>query len=188
MLAQEIAQHVENKKLATFQAIDDFAYSLRSVYVDALTELEKQNLELVAAEADYAREIRHLMSANSDLLKSLEIETEDHKKSIANLQQRTAEIDGLKKELEYNRKKTVDLMDMLESLTQEVGQKKLLLDSLQEKLEKLESENEILTSKAQKFKDYVGKSASAYSQFANDDMLRRRLPPIEPQEPSTTTT
>lgn len=187
MLAQELALQVENKKIAAFNAIEDYAASLRSVYSNALSEFEKQNMLLISQEADFAREIKYLTGANSDLLKSLEIETEDHKRSISYLQLRNAENEGLKKELDYSRKKNADLMDMVESLTQEIGQKTLSLNELQEKIAKLEVENETLAIKAQKLKEYVGKSASAYAQFSNDDALRRKPPPLL-QESSTTTT
>lgn len=188
MVAEELALQVENKKQIAINAIDDFASALRSVYADALTELEKQNLVLIASEADYAREIKQLAIANSDLLNALEIETNDHKKTLSTLSQRNAELDGLKKELEYGRKKISDLMDMVDSLTAEVGQKTVIMEDLQQKLEKLEQENETLSVKAQKLKEYVGKSTSAYSQVANDELLKRRLPPIDSQDPSTTTT
>lgn len=188
MVAEELALQVENKKLIAIGAIDDFASALRSVYADALTELEKQNLLLVASEADYAREIKQLAIANSDLLSALEIETNDHKKTLSTLAQRTAELDGVKKELEYSRKKIADLMDMVDSLTGETGKKTVIIEDLQQKLETLEKENDSLSVKAQRLKEYVGKSTSAYSQVANDELLKRKLPPIDSQEPSTTTT
>lgn len=177
-LKDQIANMLEAKKMFAISAIDELVSEIKNEYEGVLAQRESELRLLKAQEIEYTREIEHLINRKNEILHSLEIETQSHKKTISNLILKDKEISELTKALEELKEKYRDETQKTEALSDELAVRSLLIMELKEELDRLKSDNVELKDKAERLKTYTQKGSQAYAQaqkMASDEILTKTL-------------
>jgi hypothetical protein len=177
-LKDQIANILEAKKVFAISAIDELVEDIKKEYEGVLSHRESEMRMLKTQEIEYTREIEHLINRKNEILHSLEIETQSHKKTIANLIQKDKEIGELSRALEELKEKYRSEVEKNEALSDELAVRSLLTLELKEEMDRTRAENEGLKDKADRLKTYTQKGSQAYAKaqkIAEDELLTKTL-------------
>lgn len=162
-LKDQIANILEAKKQFAFSAVEELVSDIKKEYEGVLSQRESELRLSKNQEMEFSREIEHLINRKNEILHSLEIETQSHKKTIANLISKDKEIGELIRNNEEIREKQKEEIAKNEALSDELAKRSLLIIELKEELDRLRSENETLKDKADRLKSYTQKGSMAYA-------------------------
>jgi|GEM_PF-4315917 len=177
-LKDQIANILEAKKVFAFSAIEELVNEIKKEYEGVLAQRESELRLLKTQGTEYNREVEHLINRKNEILHSLEIETQSHKKTISNLILKDKEIGELSKKLEELKEKHKDEIKKNEALGDELAKRTLLIVELKEEMERLRNENGSLKDKAERLKTYTQKGSQVYAkaqQIAGDELLAKTL-------------
>ena len=177
-LKDQIANILEAKKVFAISAIDELVSDIKKEYESVLGQRESEMRLLKTEEIEYTREIEHLINRKNEILHSLEIETQSHKKTIANLISKDREIGELTKAIEELKEKYRQEIRKSEALGDELAIRSLLIMELKEELDRIKQQNDGLKDKADRLKSYTQKGSDAYAKaqkIAENELLTKAL-------------
>ena len=177
-LKDQIANILEAKKLFAVSAIDELVNDIKKEYEGVLGQRESEMRLLKTEEIEYTREIEHLINRKNEILHSLEIETQSHKKTIANLISKDREIGELTKALEELKEKYRQEIKKSEALSDELANRSLLIMNMKEEMDRIKQQNDGLKDKADRLKSYTQKGSDAYAnaqKIAENELLTKAL-------------
>ena len=174
----QISKLLDAKKAFAISAIDELVREIKYEYDSILGQRETELRHLKGLEGEYAKEVKHLTARKNEILSSLEIETQSHKKTITHLIQKDKEIGDLIRQNEELLNTIRHLNSKADALSDEVGKRSLTILELNEEAQVLRVENSELKEKADRLKSYTEKSSSVYAnaqKIAENELLTRSL-------------
>ena len=177
-LKDQIANILEAKKVFAISAIDELVNDIKKEYEGVLGQRESEMRLFKTEEVEYTREIEHLINRKNEILHSLEIETQSHKKTITNLISKDREISELTKSIEEIKEKYRQEINKSEALSDELANRSLLIMELKEELDRMKEQNNGLKDKADRFKTYTQKGSEVYAkvqQIAESELLNKSI-------------
>lgn len=177
-LKDQIYNILQAKKAFAISAIDELVNDVKKEYEGVLAQRESELRLSKTQEIEYAREIEHLINRKNEILHSLEIETQSHKKTITNLIAKDKEIGELQRTLDDLKERYKLELQKNEALSDELAIRSLLIIELKEDFDKIKQENDTLKDKADRLKTYTQKGSQAYAkaqQIAENEILTKTL-------------
>jgi len=177
-LRDQISKLLDAKKSFAISAIDELVREIKHEYDSILGQRENELRQLKGIEGEYTKEVEHLTARKNEILHSLEIETQSHKKTITHLIQKDKEISELIRQNEELLNTVKHLNAKADALSDELGKRSLSILELNEETEKLRVENTELREKADRLKSYTEKGSSVYAnaqKIAESEILTRTL-------------
>jgi hypothetical protein len=177
-LKDQISNILQAKKVFAISAIDELVNDIKREYESVLSQRESELRLSKTQEMEYTREIEHLVNRKNEILHSLEIETQSHKKTITNLIAKDKEISELSRANEELREKYKDEVAKNEAISDELAKRSLLIIELKEEMDKLKGDNSSLKDKADRLKTYTQKGSQAYAnaqQIAENELLTKTI-------------
>jgi regulator of replication initiation timing len=177
-LKDQISKLLDAKKAFAISAIDELVREIKYEYDSILGQRETELRHLKGLEVEYAKEIKHLTSRKNEILSSLEIETQSHKKTISHLIQKDKEIGDLIRQNEELLNTVRHLNTKADALSDEIGKRSLSILELNEEAQALRVENSELKDRADRAKSYAEKGSSVYAnaqKIVEKELITRTL-------------
>lgn len=177
-ILNEIGKLSLMKRDFVVEAIDDMIKGMQYEYGSLIEQKNLENSILKSKEESYQKDMASIIGLKNDLLSSIEVETQSHKKTIESLSRKEHENGELKNDIRELQQRLSEVNSIMQALTDELSEKSKENLQLQKLTSTLQAQNDELKEKFERLRGVIEKAPKAYAQALNttqSDLLARSL-------------